>query len=161
MSTRPIERRHARPFARRGHMRRALTIGVLCAATFAIAFLVGHTHGAGAAAERLSPSLPKVPTPVSAGLLPAPPIELGSLKSSLVTGAGSAAKAPSTTSTQTGTTATTPVTERAAPPTATTPAAPEQTSSRPETAVQPPPTHSSSRAGSSTGKSGTSFESSG
>lgn len=162
MSTQPIERRHVRVVSRRSHLRRALTIGVLCAATFALAFLVGHTHGARAGGERLPASLPKVPTPVSASLLPAPPIELGVLKPPPpppATHKTTTRTPPPVTSTPA---VTTPATSRPVETAAPTETAPPPPARKTEAPVQSTPSGSSGSAGGSTGKSGsgTSFESS-
>jgi hypothetical protein len=163
MSSHPIDRRHIRPVARPPIARRALTIGVLLVATFAIAFFVGHTRSGGATAERLPPSLPKVPTPVSSALSPAPAIEVGVLSPPPAppppaTHRAEPEPATTTPSVETPTTSTQAV-EPA--PVQTTPVAPVQ---QEPVHVQPAPHPSggSSKSGSHSGSgSGTSFESSG
>ena len=76
MSTQPIERRRL-PVVRRRRpdARSMLGIGVVFAAVFAAAFMIGHTRSSGGG-ERLPPSLPAVPTPVPAALPSAPPIPI-------------------------------------------------------------------------------------
>jgi hypothetical protein len=162
MSSHPIERRHVRPVVRRPDARRAMTIAVLFAATFALAFLVGHTRSPGVGGERLPPSIPKVPTPVSAALAAAPAIDLGVLEPP-----PAPRPAPSHATTPPAVTSSTPVTTTPAvtTPTVTSPAAESTpTESAPAKASEPAPVQSSPRSSGGSSKSGgagTSFESSG
>ena len=164
MSTQPIERRHLRPVARRRFDgRRVAMIAALFAGTFGIAFLVGHTHAGSATGERLPPSLPSVPTPVSASLQSAPAIATGVVQPPPVKHSSHASAAPSVSA---------PV-EPVLPAVSSEPVTPAVThveTPAPSTPVEPSkpaapaPTPSSSGSGShssGSGSSGTSFESSG
>jgi hypothetical protein len=175
MSTQPIERRRL-PIVRRRRpgTSRVVTIGLVFAAVFAAAFLLGHTRaGSGVVAEQLPPSLPTVATPVPAALSSAPPIEVG------VAAPPATSKAPAKTTGTATSTATAPVQPSApvvtpktlapatttAPKTVTapTPAAPKVPASggSPAAPTTGGPSGSGSPKGGSGSGQGTSFDSSG
>jgi hypothetical protein len=155
MSTQPIERRHVRPVASRPDLRRALSIGIVLALTFILAYVIGHTKGGAAVREHLPPSLPSVTTPVPVTLGTAPPIEVGVLQPPPppVTQPKQTTPPPVVSATP----ATVAPVVTSPPPEAKAPVEPVHITSPPPTRSSPPPSgHSGGGSG-----GGTSFETSG
>jgi len=159
MSTQPIERRRMRRAARRPDLRRVLSIGIVFALTFILAYAIGHSKGGAAVREHLPPNPRSVTAAVPATLGTAPPIEIGVLRPPPPPANHSKqATVPPTVATTPATSA--PVVISPAPEVKA-PVEPVQTTSTPPS---PSPSHSSpTSSGHSGGGSGggTSFESSG